>query len=391
MMRTGVRYLLAVVAALGLPFLASCMEEAAAPKQDRETDNRYTRLERVRVASGQVRRDAKGDRIDPRLAQTANPPGGMPRSGPPSIQTAAIVSAPRLFALPRRSQTKLVSFRNAPFPYDGMIGDSGTPFYNVVENGKRGHRTAFNRTYWEQETYSDPRVLLHVPRHFDANQPGVIVLFFHGHGAMLERDVIHRQQVPKQITASGVNAVLVAPQLAVDARDSSIGKFWERGGIRRFLAEAAGNLAELYGDPKAKAAFEKLPVVVVAYSGGFVPAAWTIAQGGVGTRLQGVVLLDALYGHDATFRNWIAGRHSGFFVSAYANSTRRRNESFEKLLSEANIPVRRLLGDRLAPDSVVFLPTDAETSHRDFVTKAWADLPIKDVLQRVSLGEPDQY
>ena len=202
---------------------------------------------------------------------------------------------------------------------------------------------------------------------------------------------IHRQQVPKQITASGINAVLVAPQLAVDARDSSIGKFWERGGIRRFLAEAAGNLAELYGDPKAKAAFEKLPVVIVAYSGGFVPAAWTIAQGGVGTRLQGVVLLDALYGHDATFRNWIAGRHSGFFVSAYANSTRRRNESFERLLSEANIPVRRLLGDRLGPDSVVFLPTDAETSHRDFVTKAWAELPIKDVLQRVSLGEPDQY
>jgi hypothetical protein len=385
-----VRYLLALVAALGLPLLASCREEAA-PKQDRETDNFYTRLERVRMASGQVRRDAKGDRIEPHLAQAANPPGGMPRPAPPSIQTAAIVSTPRLFALPRRGQTKLVSFHNAPFPYDGMIGDTATPFYNVVEDGKRGHRTAFNRIYWEQETYSDPRVLLHVPRHFDANQPGVIVLFFHGHGAMLERDVIHRQQVPKQITASGVNAVLVAPQLAVDARDSSIGKFWERGGIRRFLAEAAGNLAELYGDPKAKAAFEKLPVVVVAYSGGFVPAAWTIAQGGVGKRLQGVVLLDALYGHDATFRNWIAGQHSGFFVSAYANSTRRHNESFEKLLTDANIPVRRLLGDRLEPDSVVFLPADGETTHRDFVTKAWAELPIKDVLQRLDLDERDVF
>ena len=49
----------------------------------------------------------------------------------------------------------------------------------------------------------------------------MIVVFFHGNGATLERDVRDRQLVPQQISDSGVNAVLLAPQLAVNAADSS--------------------------------------------------------------------------------------------------------------------------------------------------------------------------
>jgi hypothetical protein len=386
MMRGARRILQAILAVLLLPLLASCVEKPAARKGDREMDNLYARLERMRMAPRQVHREAKADRIIV-AAQASSGAGTVARNLPTPIQTAAVVSSPRNFALPRRGQTKLVSFLSAPFPYEGMIGDTGAPFFNVSEHGRRGHRTTFNRVYWEAETYNDPRVLLHIPRRFDANKPGVIVLFFHGHGATLERDVMERQQVPQQITASGVNAVLVAPQFALDARDSSIGKFWQRGGVKRFLAEAAGKLANLYGDADARAAFEKMPIVVIAYSGGFVPAAWTISQGGFGKRLQGVVLLDALYGHTGTFRNWIAGQNSGFFISAYANSTRRHNESFEKLLAEANIPVRKEIGPRIEADSVVFLSTDSETSHHDFVTKAWVEAPLKDLLQRIPIGE----
>ena len=62
---------------------------------------------------------------------------------------------------------------------------------------------------------------MHIPENFDVRKPGVIVVFFHGNGATLERDVRDRQLVPQQITDSGVNAVLLAPQLAVDASDSS--------------------------------------------------------------------------------------------------------------------------------------------------------------------------
>ena len=82
-------------------------------------------------------------------------------------------------------------------------------------------------------------MLLHIPPGFNPQRPAVMIVFFHGHGANLARDVRERQQVPEQITAAGANAVLVAPQFAINAADSSAGKFWEQNGFKRFLDEAA--------------------------------------------------------------------------------------------------------------------------------------------------------
>lgn len=376
-----------IAAMLSLAVIGGCRDKPAAPKQARETNNVYGRKEALRAASENVQRTAKADRFAPLLVSAPEDSAPPQPEEQATIQTASILSLPKGWQAPRQSKTTLVAFDTAPFPYHGKIARTDQTFINVVENGRRGHRTPFNRVYWEDETYSDPRVLLHIPRHFDVKKPGVIVLFFHGHGAMLERDVLRRQQVPRQISESGVNAVLVAPQLAVDARDSSPGKFWEHGGVKRFLAEASKQLAKVNNDPWSEAAFAKMPVVIVAYSGGYVPAACAVANGGLGKRLQGVVLLDALYGEFDKFTNWITTQRSGFFVSAYANSTRTRNENFEKLLSELNVPVANRLGKALSAGSVVFLSTDEETLHRDFVTKAWTNDPIEDVLRRMKTGE----
>ena len=116
-------------------------------------------------------------------------------------------------------KTTLVDFQTAPFPYDGRMPGSSRQFLDAGEAGHRGHTNFRGRTLWERDTYSDPRVLLHIPPGFDANKPSVMIVFFHGHGAILGRDVRDRQRVPAQISASGVNAVLVAPQFAVDAAD----------------------------------------------------------------------------------------------------------------------------------------------------------------------------
>lgn len=380
---------LCIAAILSLALVGGCRDKPAAPKQARETNNVYGRKEAIRIAYAEnVQRTTKGDRFrfEPLLDRTSQDVP-VPRPEEPLIHTASVFPVPKSPQALRQSKTTLVAFNTAPFPYHGKIARTDQTFINVVDNGRRGHRTPFNRVYWEDETYSDPRVLLHIPRHFDVKKPGVIVLFFHGHGAMLERDVLRRQQVPRQISESGVNAVLIAPQLAVDARDSSPGKFWEHGGVKRFLGEASQQLAKLYNDPWSEAAFAKMPIVIVAYSGGYVPAAWAVSNGGLGKRLQGVVLLDALYGEFDKFTNWITTQRSGFFVSAYANSTRSRNENFGKLLADLNLPVAKRLGKSLGPGSVVFVATDEDTAHRDFVTKAWANDPIKDVLQRMSASD----
>ena len=154
-------------------------------------------------------------------------------------------------------------------------------------------------------------MLLQIPRGFNPRRPALMVVFFHGNEATLTRDVRRRQQVPQQIAESGLNAVLVAPQFAVDARDSSAGRFWEPGVFAQFIEEAANRLTKLYGDERARDAFQSAPVVLVAYSGGYQPAAFTLAHGGANERLEGVILFDALYGELDKFADWIARRSAG--------------------------------------------------------------------------------
>ena len=111
----------------------------------------------------------------------------------------------------------LVPFEISPFPYRGEVPEKNRMFLDVLEGDRRGHYSARGGTYWEDQTYSDQRVLLHIPKGFDARRPALIVVFFHGNEATLTRDVRNRQAVPRQVAESGLNAVLVAPQFAVNA------------------------------------------------------------------------------------------------------------------------------------------------------------------------------
>jgi hypothetical protein len=249
--------------------------------------------------------------------------------------------------------TKLFEFHAAPFPYDGGRG-----------------------------SYHDRRVLLHIPKGFDARRPGVMVLFFHGHRATLERDVRDRQQVPAQISASGMNAVLVAPQFAVDAADSSVGRFSQPGAVARFVAEAADKLARLHGDPLAAKTFANMRIIIVGYSGGFLPTAYSLSIGGLAkNRVRGVVLLDGVYGQLDKFATWIENNRSSFFISSYTHLTKRHNDELEHMLTEHDVAFSRELKPDLGRGGAVFV--SADVPHRDYVTHAWVDYPIKDIVSRL--------
>ena len=284
----------------------------------------------------------------------------------------------------REDQTTLVSLKSSAFPYLGNNPRTDEPFLNVSKDGRRGHRSYGGRVYWQDETYNDNRVLMHVPENFDIRKPGVIVVFFHGNGATLERDVRDRQLVPQQISESGANAVLLAPQLAVDAADSSAGKFWQPGGLKRFIAESSDHLAQLYGDPRAAKAFENMPVVLVGYSGGFVPTAWSLEVGGLGNRVRGVFLLDAVYGELDKFASWIENNRSGFFVSSYTHYTKRHDRELMQMLKEKRIAISEDMNAPLRPGSVVFVETPKGVTHRDYVTHAWTGEPVKEVLMKMA-------
>jgi hypothetical protein len=299
----------------------------------------------------------------------------------PNASSAPISSA--------QGQTKLVAFETAPFPYHGAQPGGG-PFLNAGGEGRRAHRTGRGQVLWENQTFADNRVLLHIPAGFDPGRPSVLVVFFHGWGATLTRDVLERQRVAAQVSASGANAVLVAPQFAFDARDSSAGKFWQPGAFRRFLDEAAYKLAREYGDPASERRFATAPVILVAYSGGFLPAAFSLQDGGATERVRGVVLLDAAYGRLDTFANWIGKDKSGFFLSAYTQYTQGHNSELKSMMAARGIALHGGLGAELSPGTATFIGTGHEASHMSYVTRAWADDPLKIILTKLpEFARPD--
>jgi hypothetical protein len=305
-------------------------------------------------------------------------------TAPPPYRIASLAPTVPYQRPAREDQTTLVSLKSSAFPYFGNNPHTDEPFLNVSKDGRRGHRSYSGRVLWQDETFNDNRVLMHVPENFDVRKPGVIVVFFHGNGATLERDVRDRQLVPQQISESGVNAVLLAPQLAVDAADSSAGKFWQPGGLKRFIAESADHLAELYGDPSAAKAFANMPVIIVGYSGGFVPTAWSLEVGGLGDRVRGVFLLDAVYGELDKFASWIENNRSGFFVSAYTHYTERHDRDLMQMLKAKGIAVTGDMDAPLRPGSVVFVETPEGVTHRSYVTHAWTENPVREVLVKMA-------
>jgi hypothetical protein len=185
------------------------------------------------------------------------------------------------------------------------------------------------------------------------------------------------------LAASSLNAVLVAPQLAVDALDSSAGGFWQEDAFRRYLREAATRLATLQGGDRH--AFARLPVILVAYSGGYLPAAWSLEVGGAGKRLKGVVLLDAVYGEADKFADWTADhRDSGFLFSAFTASSAGGNGALEDALMDQGIAFTTGRPHCLKAGDVVFLDNGEGIAHADFVSHAWTDDPLTWIFDRIA-------
>jgi hypothetical protein len=81
------------------------------------------------------------------------------------------------------------------------------------------------------------------------------------------------------------------------------------------------------------------------------------------------------------FASWIASNRSGFFVSSFTPHNRGRNAELEDMLNERSVAHESELRKEL-PGSITFLPA-GDVSHRDFVSHAWVDSPLKDILVRL--------
>jgi hypothetical protein len=159
--------------------------------------------------------------------------------------------------------------------------------------------------------HRDSTVLVFVPRHFRPAGPVSFLVHFHGHNSTVERATV-AHQLREQLYDSKQNAILVVPELAVMAPDSSAGKLETPGAFARMLEDVLATLRErearaALGETAPGAAASVGRVCISAHSGGYHAAACALRAGGA--NVQEVYLFDALYADTDVFRDWvIAGR-----------------------------------------------------------------------------------
>jgi hypothetical protein len=279
-------------------------------------------------------------------------------------------------------QTTMRSFKYAPFPLNEK---QASTFFDVNEAGRLGHTSKRGGLLWEDTTYNDNRVLIANAPQTNSSYYPTIVVYLHGNQAMLERDVLERQQVAAQIAAANINGFLLAPQFAVDALDSSPGNFAQKKYFAAFMKEASVQAGDWQNNKQLRHQLKYAPIILVAYSGGYLAAANILEHGGMNRRIKGVILLDALYGEEDIFAKWLKAHHrNSFFFSAYTEPAEKSNKQLQHLLSENGIHFETTMPQSLGKKTIHFVQLDETIQHKDLLTQAWNNEPLADLLRKTN-------
>lgn len=315
---------------------------------------------------------AAGDRPGSALKGGTDPGAGLPHA-----------SGNRDF-----TGTFVTKFRTAPFPYHGKYGDTDVNFFDCVDpkTAVRYHTNREGTRFPESEHYSDGSVLFHVPPSFKPKKPFAYVVFFHEINTNIRKSSLD-YDLAGQIDASGKNVILVMPQMARDAADSSPGKFFRKHAFSSFMAEAAGALASKVGK-KYRSRFEEAPIILAAFSGGYKAVAYTLDRGGVTGRIRGVILLDALYEDVDKFEQWIVKHiRKSFLVNIYTSGSCERNSmSLAAALGGKGLRVKREPPDHaLSRGDLYFVPSRAE--HMEVPVLGPPRAPLENLLRLVNINK----
>lgn len=195
-------------------------------------------------------------------------------------------------------QTAVFHMTNAPFPHASRAD---------------GFKTA-ERTFPRDPHYTDDRVAIFIPRHFQPGKRVDLLLYFHGHYNHIAK-CIEQFKLREQVAAAGQNVILVCPQGPRDAGDSGGGKLEQPGGLHRLVDEVLDTLA----------AERKLPhrrlgrVLLAGHSGAYRVIAFGLSVGGLDGNITDVGLLDASYGQLDAFTDWVSGHKKGRLFSIFTD------------------------------------------------------------------------
>lgn len=247
--------------------------------------------------------------------------------------------------------------------------------------------------------YEDDTVFAFVPAHYRYRpEEGVAALVhFHGHNTSAER-AMAAHELREQLADSRQNAILVVPQLAVFAADSSCGRLEAAGGLERLLGDVVPAAASTGRVTLGECAFpEDAPlgtVCVSAHSGGYHAAACALRAGGV--EIRETYLFDALYAETDAFRDWVVARrgeplHRRHKLVSYfteGGTTEVMNQALRSQLDRAGVLVAEEMAEGelsrhdLSHAEAVFVRTGLWHSAVTWETNALRDVLFASALPR---------
>ncbi|MEP7052233.1 MAG: hypothetical protein ABJB12_17845 [Pseudomonadota bacterium] len=247
--------------------------------------------------------------------------------------------------------------------------------------------------------HGDDTVIVFVPDkyRFHAEEGISALVHFHGHNSSAER-AIAAHALREQLVESRQNAVLVVPQLALFAADSSCGKLATPGAFARLLGGALSSAARLGRKTLAESRFPERPrlgrVCMSAHSGGYHAAACSLRDGGVD--VSETYLFDALYAESEVFRDWVLARRGdpatrrhklvSYFTPGAA--TELHNDELRLTLERSGVLVSEELREGelsrrdLSHASAVFVRTAVAHSSVTWETNALRDVLYASMLPR---------
>jgi hypothetical protein len=246
--------------------------------------------------------------------------------------------------------------KTAPFPLVGKESDPN--FFDFVDS-QTGERFRTSRTLErlsEKDHYRDNSVLFHVPPQFDPNKPFSYVVFFHGNRTEV-RQALKDYRFDDQINRSGKNVILVLPQLAKNAADSSPGRFAKRNAFQAFMQEVSLVLSQKLGK-KYQKQLTQAPIILAAFSGGYKPLACTLDRGGTDLRIKGILLLDGLYEDLYIFGKWLLSHaNATFFINIYTEGSvcQDKTIALAQFLREHRLPFKEEWPKGIKKGQVVLL------------------------------------
>ena len=101
--------------------------------------------------------------LTPLQPAAAAPRGRTAQAEPAPYRVASLAPTAPYQRPAGEDQTMLVGLKSSAFPYLGNNPRTDEPFLNISKGDRRGHRSYGGRVYWQDETYNDNRVLMHVP------------------------------------------------------------------------------------------------------------------------------------------------------------------------------------------------------------------------------------